>query len=56
LRLIGAGELPVEKLPGSSYWQIPLGSVLAFEERREAARERADEPSHSLEELGAPLE
>lgn len=56
VRLIRAGELPAEKLPGSSYWQISLGSVLAFEERRTAARERADELSRSLDELGAPLE
>lgn len=56
VRLIGAGELPAEKLPGSSYWQIPLGSVLAFEERRAAVRKRAEELSRSLDELGAPLE
>ena len=56
VRLIQAGELPAEKLPGSSYWQIPLGSVLAFEERREAARQRSDELSRALDELGAPLE
>jgi excisionase family DNA binding protein len=56
VRLIHAGELPAEKLPGSSYWQIPLGSVLAFEERREAARQRSDELTRSLDELGAPLE
>jgi excisionase family DNA binding protein len=56
VRLIQAGELAADKLPGSSYWQIPLGSVLAFEERREAARRRSDELSRSLDELGAPLE
>lgn len=56
VRLIHAGELPAEKLPGSSYWQIPLGSVLAFEERRGAARRRSDELSRSLDDLGAPLE
>jgi hypothetical protein len=42
VRLINAGELEAQKLPGSSPWQIPLGSVLAFEERRERARERSD--------------
>lgn len=33
-RLIDYGELKAQRLPGSSYWKIPLGSVLAFEERR----------------------
>lgn len=56
VRLIRAGELEAERLPGSSYWQIPLGSVLAFEARREDARRRSDELSRSLDELGAPLE
>lgn len=56
VRLIHAGELAADKLPGSSYWQIPVGSVLAFEERREAARRRSDELARSLDELGAPLE
>lgn len=56
VRLIQAGELPADKLPGSSYWQIPVGSVLAFEERREAARQHADDLTRSLDDLGAPLE
>lgn len=56
VRLINAGEIEAEKLPGSSYWQIPLAAVLAFEERRVAARRRSDEFSRSLDELGAPLE
>jgi excisionase family DNA binding protein len=56
VRLIQAGELAADKLPGSSYWQIPLSGVLAFEERREAARRRSDELSRSLDALGAPLE
>lgn len=56
VRLINANEIEAEKLPGSSYWQIPLSAVLAFEDRRATARERADELSRSLDELGAPLE
>lgn len=56
VRLINAGEIEAEKLPGSSYWQIPLDAVLAFEERRMEARRRSDEFSRSLDELGAPLE
>lgn len=56
VRLIEAGELEARKLPGSSYWRIPLATVLAFEERRERAGERADAFSRSLDEQGAPLE
>ncbi|MBO0767446.1 MAG: helix-turn-helix domain-containing protein [Solirubrobacterales bacterium] len=56
VRLINAGELAGQQMPGSSYWQIPAGSLLAFEQRRQAARERADAFSRSLDDLGAPLE
>jgi excisionase family DNA binding protein len=56
VRLIGAGELRAEKLPGSSYWRIPLGSLLSFEERRARAREFSDVFSRELDRLGAPLE
>jgi excisionase family DNA binding protein len=56
VRLIAAGDLDAEKLPGSSYWRIPAGSILALEERREQARRNADAWSRSLDELGAPLE
>lgn len=56
VRLIGAGELEAEKLPGSTYWQIPVSTVIAFEQRSERAREHADAHARSLDELGAPLE
>lgn len=56
VRLITAGELEARKLPGSSYRRISLAAVLAFEERRERAGERADTFSRSLDALGAPLE
>lgn len=56
VRLINARELEAHKLPGSGYWQIPLTAVLAFEQRREHARRRADEHAIALDELGAPLE
>jgi excisionase family DNA binding protein len=56
VRLIEAGELPAERLPGSSYWQIPAHALDAFEERRAAARRGADDWSRSLDDLGAPLE
>lgn len=56
VRLINGGELDAQRMPGSSYWQIPLASVLAFEERHERAQRRSDEFSGSLDALGAPLE
>lgn len=55
-RLVDAGELQGRQLPGSRYWKIPLSSVLAFEERREAAGRRADAFSVDLDALGAPAE
>jgi excisionase family DNA binding protein len=56
VRLIGYGELEARKLPGSSYWKIPLTSVLAFEERRDHGRELAAEWSRDLDAMGAPPE
>jgi excisionase family DNA binding protein len=56
MRLVNAGELRGERLANSTYWRIPVALVLAFEERRERARGRADEFSRALDELGAPLE
>jgi len=55
-RLIEAGELEAGKLPNSTHWKIPMRAVLAFEQRRSEAEERADEFSRSLDELGAPTE
>jgi excisionase family DNA binding protein len=56
LRLIDAGRIEAERMAGSSYWQIPLSAVLAFEERMAEADRSAAEFSRSLDELGAPLE
>jgi excisionase family DNA binding protein len=56
VRLIGYGELEAQKLPGSSYWKIPLTSVLAFEERREKGRELVAQWSRDLDAMGAPPE
>lgn len=56
VRLIEAEELEAERMPGSNFWKIPLHALLEFEERREQARERADQFSRSLDEAGAPLE
>jgi excisionase family DNA binding protein len=56
VRLIEAGELRADRMPGSGYWKVPLSEVLAFEERRRRARDEADEFSRSLDEAGAPLE
>jgi excisionase family DNA binding protein len=55
-RLIEAGELRGDRMQGSRYWKVPLSEVVAFEERRDRARERADAFSRSLEDLGAPAE
>jgi hypothetical protein len=41
---------------GSSYWKIPLSSVLACEERREQGRELVAEWSRDLDAMGAPPE
>lgn len=56
VRLIHAGAFPAQRLPGSSYWQIPASSIHIFEQHREGARQHADELSRSLDDLGAPLE
>lgn len=56
LRLIDAGKIAAERVSGSSYWQIPLSAVLAFEERMAEADRSMSEWSRSLDELGAPLE
>jgi|ERR1051325_3803307 excisionase family DNA binding protein len=55
-RLIDAGELDAQQMPNSRYWKVPLGSVLAFEERRGAARARVDRHARELDRLGAPPE
>jgi excisionase family DNA binding protein len=55
-RLVDAGGLVGEQLPGSSYWKIPLSSILCFEQRREHAARRADAFSAALDELDAPAE
>lgn len=56
VRLIGYGALQGQKLSGSSYWKIPLASLLAFEERRDRARGLNDKWSRDLDAMGAPLE
>lgn len=55
-RLMEAGELEGKKLPQSSHWKVPLGSILDFEQRRAEAEQRADELSRSLDEMDAPAE
>lgn len=56
MRLIECGELEARQLPRSSYWKIPLESVLAFEERRAEGDRIASQWSQDLDEMGAPLE
>src|SRR6185312_6376326 len=55
-RLIDAGELEAEQMPNSRYWKVSLSSILAFEERRGAARARADRHARELDRLGVPFE
>lgn len=55
-RLIAAGELEGERSAGSTAWAVPVRSMLAFEDRRYAARAKADRFSRELGALGAPLE
>jgi excisionase family DNA binding protein len=55
-RLIAAGELAPEQMPGLRYWKVPLDSLTAFEQRRDRARRRFADLSRELGELGAPLE
>lgn len=56
MRLIAAGRLSAETLPGSRYRRIPLPAVLAFEQLREQGRREADAFSASLDAVGAPDE
>ncbi len=55
-RLIDYGELEARQLPGSSYWKIPLWSVLALEERRAESDRLTAEWSRDLDAMGAPAE
>ena len=56
VRLIEQGEFEAQKLPGSSYWKIPLFSVIAFEERQAEGDRIAAEWSRDLDAMGAPPE
>jgi|SRR5665811_999377 len=55
-RLIDSGQLEARQLPGSSYWKIPLSSVLACEERRAESDRLTAEWSRDLDAMGAPAE
>jgi excisionase family DNA binding protein len=55
-RLIGAGELMTERVLNSRSWSVPVDSIVAFEQRRHAAREASDRAARNLDRLGAPLE
>jgi excisionase family DNA binding protein len=56
VRLIEYGDLPAEKMPGSSYWKIPLASILAFEEQRAEHDRLTAQWSRDLDAMGAPAE
>jgi DNA binding domain, excisionase family len=55
-RLIDYGELSAKQLPNSTHWKIPLRSILAFEQRRTEAQQRAAKWSRDLDAMGAPAE
>lgn len=55
-RLIDHGELEARQLPGSTYWKIPLWSVLVFEKRRAESDRLTAEWSRDLDAMGAPAE
>lgn len=56
MRLIDSGKLEGRRLPGSTYWKIPLSSVLALEERRAEHDRLTAEWSRDLTAIGAPAE
>jgi excisionase family DNA binding protein len=56
MRLIDYGKLEALRLPGSTYWKIPLSSVLALEERRAEGDRLTAEWSRDLDAMGAPAE
>ncbi len=56
MRLIACGELNGEQMAGSSYWRVPYASILAFEQRRAASAQQADDWSRELDAMGAPAE
>ncbi|HKG04168.1 MAG TPA: hypothetical protein VKB03_13385 [Conexibacter sp.] len=55
-RLISAGEFEAERLPSSHGLAVSVDSIVAFEQRRHAAREASDRAARNLDRLGAPLE
>lgn len=56
MRLIDSGKLKGRRLPGSTYWKIPLSSVLALEERRAEHDRLTAEWSRDLGSMDAPAE
>jgi hypothetical protein len=50
------GEPEARKPPESSYWKIPLSSVLAFKGRRAECDRLTAEWSRDLATMGAPAE
>jgi hypothetical protein len=53
---VQVGQLEARRFPKSSYWKIPLASVLAFEELRAESDRRTAEWSRDLDAMGAPAE
>ena len=57
MRLITSGRLPARRMsPDSTYWEIPLDTIVEFKQERDRRATFSDEFSKSLTEAGAPLE
>jgi hypothetical protein len=56
MRLIDYGKLEARRLPGSTYWKVPLSSVLALEERGAEHDRLTAEWSRDLDAMGTPTE
>jgi len=53
-RLLDAGEIPSEQLPGSRHRRVRLSDVIAFQQRRETRRAGRQTIAAAAEEAGIP--
>ncbi|WP_322752779.1 helix-turn-helix domain-containing protein [Frankia sp. Cas3] len=53
-RLLDAGEIPFERLPGSRHRRVRLSDVLAFQQRRESRREGRRAIAEAADAAGIP--
>lgn len=57
MRLITGGRLEARRMsPDSTYWEIPVDSIVEFKKERDHRAAFSDEFSKSLTQAGAPLE